>query len=300
MTGVSVVIPTFRRLDSFRRAVASVLAQTVQDFEIVVVDNDPDGSALDLCRAFAAEHPGFRFAHEPRPGVSNARNAAMALATGDIIAFLDDDQEAPAHWLERLLAQQAATQADVVWGPVTAQVQGAHAAYFQSLYSRRGPATNGLLRTYFGIGNALLVRERVLGGEAPFDTRANETGGEDDRLFAAAQSRGARFAWAADAGVIEHVPASRARIGHALKRAFAYGQGPSETAIAEQRPLALLRHMGIGGAQFLAYSLAALLAILTLRPSRLSLMDRAARGAGKVFWFAPMRFYGAAALRCAP
>ena len=300
MTRVSVIVPTFRRPASLRRAVESLFAQTHADFELVVVDNDPAGSALASCAEFAARAPmPFQFSHAPDPGVSHARNAALQLATGALIAFLDDDESAPPHWLAALLAAQSRFEADVVWGPVRARLEApdiAHARYFENLYNRAGPVTSQPITRFHGAGNSLIVRDRLLAGLAPFDTRANETGGEDDRLFAQAQARGACFAWAPDAWVTEHVQPARAQLNYALRRAFAYGQAPCETAAAQGRPFDIARHMAIGAAQAVTYGLASGAACLARPPSALPLLDRAARGAGKVLWFAPQRFYGAAAL----
>lgn len=295
---ISVCIPTFRRPDGFLRAAFSVFAQeSAGGIELVAIDNSPEGSALDLFRELERNSPiPFRWAHEPRPGVSHARNAALPLARGDLIAWLDDDEEAPPSWLAALARVQRETGADCVFGPVKAQAPHAtpHATYYERLYSRAGPHESGAIDRSFGIGNSLHVRARMFASDAPFATSANETGGEDDLLFAAARRAGARFAWAAEAGVIEHLDSKRLTLSHALRRAFAYGQGPCETAWAERDFLALARHMGVGAGQAVLFGLASAYAWLGDHNNTLPLLDRAARGAGKVFWGFEQRFYGEA------
>jgi glycosyltransferase involved in cell wall biosynthesis len=297
MTRVSVLIPTFRRPEGFLRAAQSVFAQSRSaDIELIGVDNSPEGSALETFHAIAATAPiPFRWTHIGEPGVARARNAALALAQGDLIAWLDDDEEAPPHWLAALISVQCETGANCVFGPVQARAPdaNAHHAYLEHLYSRIGPRESGITTASYGIGNSLQPRA-FFESAAPFDRAADETGGEDDRLFAAARKRGARFAWAADAWVTEHIGADRARLAHAMKRAFAYGQGPCETAWAQHDPVALARHMGAGAAQAIVYGAAALGACAIGNASSVQLLDRAARGAGKVLWFRPQRFYGAA------
>jgi hypothetical protein len=150
-----------------------------------------------------------------------------------------------------------------------------------------------LIATPFGIGNSLQPRT-MFEGAAPFDPRANQTGGEDDALFASWREAGATFAWAADACVIEHVGPERTRLAHGLRRAFAYGQGPCETAWAMRDYRALARHMTIGAGQMCAYACASVLLALPSPTLALAMLDRAARGAGKVFWVFEQRFYGAA------
>ncbi|HYD86890.1 MAG TPA: glycosyltransferase family A protein [Vitreimonas sp.] len=296
MTLVSVLIPTFRRPDSFVRAARSVFAQRGADaIELVAVDNSPEGSALPVFESLASEAPiPFRWTHAPTPGVAQARNAALTLARGDLIAWLDDDEEAHPDWLAALVSVQSMTGAHAVFGPVRAQAIGGvrNAAFYERLYSRAGPSDSGLTPNAYGIGNSLQLRT-MFGSGAPFDTSADQTGGEDDLLFAAWRNAGASFAWAADAAVIEHVGAERTTLAHGLKRAFAYGQGPCETAWRERDYKALLRHMCVGALQAVVFGLASALVFAGSTAHALALLDKAARGAGKVFWFREQRFYGA-------
>lgn len=301
MTLITVLTPTFKRPDGIVRAARSVFAQTRgrSDVEFVSVDNDPSGSALQALATLAQESPiPFRFAHEPRAGVSNARNAAMTLAQGDLIAFLDDDQEALPGWLDALLAAQAQTKADAVFGMTDARLETdhPHADYIASLYRRSGPQSQQVIDHYYGMNNSLLVRATMLAGAAPFDPSANETGGEDDLLFSAGQAAGRRYAWAPQALALEWVEPRRANIGYALKRAFAYGQGPCETAWAQSPRdyVGLARHMAVGAAQAGVFGALAAGAFAVRAPHRMQMLDRAVRGLGKILWWNPQRFYGAA------
>jgi glycosyltransferase involved in cell wall biosynthesis len=299
MIEVSVLIPTFRRPDSFVRAVRSVFAQRgAASFEVVAVDNSPEGSALDTFRKLEAEAPVlFRWAHEPKPGVAQARNAALKLAEGELVAWLDDDEEASPDWLSSLIAVRRETGAQSVFGPVRARADRdtRNAEFYEHLYTRAGPAADGACEAY-GIGNSLQPRA-MFDEPTPFDTRADQRGGEDDRLFASWAEAGASFAWAAKAHVIEHLGAERTHLAHGLKRAFAYGQGPCEMAWASRNVPALARHMCVGAAQAFVYGAASAVVVAGSTPRALTLLDRAARGAGKVFWFCEQRFYGETLVR---
>ncbi|WP_396593625.1 glycosyltransferase [Brevundimonas sp. R86498] len=302
MGDVAVIVPTMRRPASLARALASMFGQTGVSERldaIIVVDNDPAGTAAETVARLAPESPyPLIYRHEPRPGVATARNAALAMTGAPLIAFLDDDEAASPGWLAALLQARAVTGADVVFGPITGRVPdgtGWPTPYLERFFGREGPAETGLIDHPFGCGNSLMVRATALPGAAPFDAAADQSGGEDDLLFASLRARGGRFGWAADARVEEFAPAHRATMRYALARAFAYGQGPSQTAAKAGHPWEVLRWMAIGFAQTGMWGLAAVALTLIGRPSRADLMDRTARGLGKVFWmkgFEP-RFYGA-------
>jgi succinoglycan biosynthesis protein ExoM len=303
---ISVIIPTFRRPEGLKRAVTSVIAQTglkALNIELIVCDNSPEGSARKIVKPFSDTAP-FRviYVHEPDPGVANARNAAVVVARGDFIAFLDDDEEAPKGWLKSLVATQKAFSADVVFGPVKARLEGKNikfAPYLSRFFSRNGPAESGLIRAYYGCGNSLIRRKYLNRGMPPFAVERNQIGGEDDELFAKLKQEGRSFAWAADAFVYEDVSPARARLGYTLKRAFAFGQGPSYTAFQQGKPHVALGWMAQGVLQATGFGLWGGLLSLFKSPSSAEALDKAARGVGKVLWFPPFKlgFYGRALLR---
>ncbi|MGH7028210.1 glycosyltransferase family 2 protein [Brevundimonas sp.] len=299
---VAVIVPTLRRPESLERALRSLFVQTdVADRlrEIVVVDNDPEASSRETADRLRPASPvPLIWRHAPRPGVATARNEGLAATEAPLIAFLDDDEAASPGWLAALLAGQEATGAAAVFGPIRGRVPegtGWTTAYLERFFGRDGPRRSQLIDHAYGCGNALLVRATALPGAAPFNTSADHSGGEDDALFAALAARGGRFGWAAEAWVDEFAPPHRATLRYALTRAFAYGQGPSQTAAAARNWPAVARWMVIGAAQTAVWTLAALPLILTRDPKRAETLDRAARGLGKLCWmkgFEP-RFYGA-------
>lgn len=303
---VAILIPTLRRPAELERALRSIFAQTgIQGriAAIVVADNDPDGTAAPVVQALAARSPApLVYHHVPRPGVATARNAALGQTSAPLIAFLDDDEVASPGWLAALLAAQAQTGADVVFSPIAGRAPTARPwlrPYLERFFGRVGPETTGLIEDSFGCGASLMVRATALPGRAPFDASADQSGGEDDALFAALRARGGRFAWAAEAGVEEYAPAHRATLSYALARAFAYGQGPSQTAARARDWPAVARWMAVGAAQAAIFGLGALVLTLVLSPRRADLLDRAARGLGKMFWMKGLEpsFYGARELQ---
>jgi hypothetical protein len=300
---ISVIVPTQRRPLGLETAVRSVFAQAGVDprrLELVVVDNDQVPSAQALVETLAREAPfPVAYVHEPEPGVANARNAAMARACGDLIAFLDDDEEAPPGWLAALLETQARFDADVVFGPVRGRAPhsvGTHRPYLEWFFSRSGPGEAQLINHYHGCGDSLVRRASLPDPVRPFSDARNHIGGEDDLLFGQMQAAGARFAWAPEAWVWEDPQPQRLSLDYAIRRAFAYGQGPTEACAAQVPPdrLGVARWMAIGVVQACVFGLAAGVKRLTGAQDYAFMLDRAARGLGKTLWWGPfkIRFYG--------
>ena len=97
---VSVLIPTYNCGRFLGEAIESVLAQTFRDYEIIVVD---DGSTDDTAQV-AARYPQVTYIRREHCGVSAARNAAIAAASGEISVFLDADDL----WVPEKLEKQVA------------------------------------------------------------------------------------------------------------------------------------------------------------------------------------------------
>ena len=297
---VSVVIPTFRRPDGLRRAVQSVIAQVRQPDEVVIVDNDPDGSAAGIAANMkAVAHFPVIYVHEPRPGVSNARNAGFAAATGRFIAFLDDDEVASPDWLGALVETAQTLDATVVFGPLRGEALdagGLRGALARRLYSRTGPHADALLDKPYGCGSSLIDRAAFDLPDAPFDPRMNASGGEDDVFFAMLARQGARFAWSASAHGVETVDAARTSWRYLFARSFAFGQGATQSCrhggSVNWPGIAFWMVVGLG--QMAVFGPLAAIAALMRHDSAAALLDRSVQGAGKLFWieaFEP-QFYG--------
>ncbi len=108
MTEVSVIVPTYERFDKLERGLKTVLDQSYQDLELIVVDDNSSQKYREKARDIVekisdeADFPVKRIVNENNQGVSSARNLGIEKASGRYIAFLDDDDE----WKSRKVEKQ--------------------------------------------------------------------------------------------------------------------------------------------------------------------------------------------------
>jgi len=98
---VSVIVPTYNRAHLLGRAIQSVLNQTYQGFELIVVDDGSSDNTEEVVATFADPRV-YYLRHEENRGAAAARNTAIKTARGEHIAFLDSDDE----WLPEKLEKQ--------------------------------------------------------------------------------------------------------------------------------------------------------------------------------------------------
>lgn len=110
---ISIIVPIYKVEAYLPRCVDSILAQTYQDFELILVDDgSPDGCGA-ICDRYAAQDHRIKVIHKPNGGLSDARNAGVAEATGAYIAFVDSDDWLMPNYLKYLLDTMLAQDADI-------------------------------------------------------------------------------------------------------------------------------------------------------------------------------------------
>ena len=91
MPKVSVIVPVYNAEKYLSECVDSILAQTLRDIEVLLVDDgSTDGSPV-LCDNYAKKDPRIKVIHKANGGVSSARNMGLSIASGDYFAFVDSD-----------------------------------------------------------------------------------------------------------------------------------------------------------------------------------------------------------------
>jgi succinoglycan biosynthesis protein ExoM len=226
---VSVCIATYRRPDRLRTLLADLVAQELPPFEIVVVDNDAEASAREVVEERQRLGAGFpvHYDVQPEKNISLTRNRTVAMASGEWLAFIDDDERAPAAWLRRLADSARTHAADGVLGPVIPVVPATAPTWirrgdFYSWARMRSGTVVPANRLRFG--NVLLRASVLARHGAPFDPAYGLTGGEDGDLLTRLVNAGSRIVWCDEALVTEPVEASRVSLRWLLRRALRGGQ----------------------------------------------------------------------------
>ena len=111
---ISIIVPVYKVEEYLPRCVDSLLRQTFTDFEVILVDDgSPDGCGA-ICDAYASQDPRVRAVHKSNGGLSDARNAGIHVASGDVIAFVDSDDWVAPDFLEAMYDAMVREGADIV------------------------------------------------------------------------------------------------------------------------------------------------------------------------------------------
>jgi len=226
---ISVCICTLKRPELLRRTLSSLHDQQtggVFTYSVVVADNDAAESARQAVAEFsAAARLPVTYCVEPQQNIALARNKAVESASGDWIAFIDDDEFPAPDWLLNLFKTCAAYQADGALGPVKPYFDTEPPKWVKKggFFDRPNHAT-GYRVTWeqSRTGNVLFRKDILKGLEIPFRSEF-ATAGEDMDFFRRAMNQGCSFVWCNEAVAYEVVPSSRCTRTYLLRRALLRG-----------------------------------------------------------------------------
>ena len=111
---VSVIVPVYKVEQYLDRCVRSLLAQTLTDIEIILVDDGSPDRCPEMCDAYAELDSRIRVIHKKNGGLGYARNSGLEIAEGEYIAFLDSDDYIAGDMCEKMYAAAKEHDADVV------------------------------------------------------------------------------------------------------------------------------------------------------------------------------------------
>ncbi len=226
---ISLCIATYRRAERLSALLDDLVKQQLLPNEIIVVDNDAAGSARGVVERRLSLGTPFpiHYAIQPLKNISLTRNRTVELASGDWIAFIDDDERAPVTWLKRLAQTVAQFNADGVQGPVEPVVPEAAPPWIRAgrFYAWARMKTGDVIPiNKLRFGNVMLRGALLRALPAPFDPNYGLTGGEDGDLLGRLAQDGARIVWCDEAIVYEPIEAARLSLRWLMLRALRGGQ----------------------------------------------------------------------------
>lgn len=234
---ITVCIPTYKRPALLRKCLESLKNQQFHgfSFSVAIIDNDTEGSAKETVDEWRRSFLGStKYEVEPIRNISLTRNRAIAIASGDFIAFIDDDEYAEPSWLQELFETYNKVACDGVLGPVKPSYDPPAPRWLiaSGLCDRESFPSGTIIRLskYLRTGNVLLDRRILSKGEGPFDPRFGRTGGEDVDFFSRMLLEGRVFIWCNEARVYEAVPKERQTLKYFVKRSLARGASSSYAA----------------------------------------------------------------------
>lgn len=224
---MSVVICTYNGSGTLRECLEGVLKQHYPDYEVVVVsDGSTDGSA-DIAR----EYEGVLVIETENRGLSSARNTGMRTATGDIVAYLDDDAVPDPDWLKHLAATFASGAYAAAGGPNV--LPPGSSAVAQCVANAPGGPTHVLLsdrEAEHVPGCNMAIRKDALLEIGGFDPQFRVAGDDVDVCWRLLDS-GRRIAFSPGAAVLHH---RRRSVRAYLRQQRGYGK--AEALLERKHP----------------------------------------------------------------
>lgn len=116
MCKVSVIVPVYNAERFIARCVKSIIAQTFQDYELLLVDDGSHDNSLRICQEFAENETRIKVFHKENGGASSARKFGVEHANGDFVTFVDADDSIPDEALEQLTKAVDSYNLDIAQG----------------------------------------------------------------------------------------------------------------------------------------------------------------------------------------
>ena len=116
MSKISIIVPVYNSEKYLGRCIESILGQTFDNFELILVDDGSTDNSLQICSLYAEKDSRIKVIHKKNGGTSDARNTGLAAATGNYITFMDNDDYALTTWLEKMYLATDNEKYDIVKG----------------------------------------------------------------------------------------------------------------------------------------------------------------------------------------
>ena len=227
---INVCVCTYRRPQLLLRLLSSLSNQDEQghfSYSIIIADNDFRESARNAVLNYAVRTTvKIEYYVEPIKSISMARNMAVRHASGDMIAFIDDDELAPSNWLSLLFKAINKYKVSGVFGPVRPHFDTSPPPWIiRGRFFERPEHPTGYIMPWqeCRTGNVLIRSKIIKGMSLLFDPKFGENA-EDIDFFRRLIDAGHRFIWCNEAYVDEVVSPNRWRRCYMVNRALLRGK----------------------------------------------------------------------------
>lgn len=146
MSLVSIIVPVYKVELELRGCVDSILGQTMDDIEVILVDDGSPDACPQICDEYAAKDGRVKIVHKVNGGLSDARNAGLDVATGEYIMFIDSDDWIENDGCERLYGAAKELDADIVLGDWNVCPGSASSDHYSSLVEGRPYSPKELIK----------------------------------------------------------------------------------------------------------------------------------------------------------
>lgn len=252
---IAVVAITYKRPDGLRKLMRELMRQDlsgtpVEELNIVIVDNDPAGSAASVLAEFHDSNKiRITCLQEKRSGIPFARNCGMhhVIQDNDYFVFIDDDEYPTPTWLRGLLTVAIELFSDCVLGAVIPVFPEKTPQWIRRSRVFEGWKFPHRTQIFEAASNNVLVRSAFIRQHGiAFDERMQASGGSDFRFFRECVAAGMVIHWSAEAEVFEDIPRSRTSLRWMAQRQIRLGNTFALDARLSRRTSRILKLYAVG------------------------------------------------------
>jgi len=256
---LDVVIPTYNRQQSLSRTIESLARAEVPtglSVGVIVVDNNSNDETQCVVKRWKERFPRLTYVYERRQGRSFALNAGIEITSGDLIGFIDDDEEVDESWYETVHHAFTTWDLDFIGGPYIPKWEIDPPSWLPKKYCgvigdiQAGDTIVPFDDKYPGIlmgGNAVLTRA-IVNKVGHYLTSVSRKGkkllaGEDEEMYQRLLQAKAKGIYIPDLRIFHHIPAERLT-KHYFRR-WCFWRGVSSGVLDRERPAEVTYLFGV-------------------------------------------------------
>lgn len=162
---VTILTPVYNTAKFLRCCLDSIIAQTYQNLQVVLVDDGSTDESLAICKEYANKYPYVEVHHQENAGVAAARNKLLTYVTGDYVLFVDSDDWIEPQTVEYLVTEAERSHADIVTYEAIRDGQPIHNKDVREEWSQEHAVYEFLRHVSFNgsLWNKLLKAEQIKG-----------------------------------------------------------------------------------------------------------------------------------------